>query len=86
MCERTNHRLVAAAQLAHDHEEWISRYRSCVSDGHDADIKSLMRLIYAQSRVINTGQKGNFMSARVVDTKNITESRADVMHNIKRWA
>ena len=68
MCERSNAKLAKAAKIIHDEDEWSHLYRSCADAGYETDLKSLMRLIYAQTRTINAGRM-RYMFARVVGAK-----------------
>jgi hypothetical protein len=84
-CERSNEKLIRAAGIAHDDAEWTQVYRACLEETKDGDVKTLMRLIYAQTRTINAGAS-NYMFTRVVETTEFVEPKSGVQENIVQWS
>ena len=78
-------KLVKAAGIAHDDAEWTQVYRACLEENKDGDVKTLMRLIYAQTRTINAGAS-NYMFTRVVETTEFVEPKSGVQENIVQWS
>jgi hypothetical protein len=74
LCERSNAKLTSAAKVVHDDEEWSHLYRTCLDDGHEHDITSLMRLICAQTRAINAGSSSIIYGSVTTSTYIINNS------------
>jgi hypothetical protein len=52
-CEKSHAALVEATKVVHNDDEWSVTYQACREENRISDIKTLMRLIYAQTSKIN---------------------------------
>ena len=83
-CERSHERLIAAMTDKHNHDEWATVYQACCDQEHYDDVKTLLRLIYAQTRRLNDKNE-RYIFARVHETIEARVPRAHVVGNINQW-
>ena len=84
LLERNDSKLCRAATVRHAHAEWLQVYNTCMDEGHREDAKSLLRLIYAQTRQINISNDF-LLLARVCGLEVHTCAIDDITAPLDQW-
>ena len=83
-CEGSANRLMSAKKISHDDEEWVNVYHACRAQGTEKDVRNLMRLIYAQTSMLNTNNN-LYTFVRVGDTIEMRASKDANAYPIQQW-
>ena len=82
--EPTHAHLLASAELKHDKDEWLNLYDRCVIGNHLDDVKGLLRLICAQTRVMNDGSS-ELLFPRVGNAVGYVKGLSEVTAELDDW-